>query len=193
MNKSNREKLNLFFSSFLVIGFIVCTYFFMTLTDRLNTGAANLIKVCVFVLFGLVVFYATRVGEGIPVKRFSPIVLLVLVVPSLFIIIASLAPAFPLHDALAAVDEVMMFACIALGYGVPYTFFSGFEMIEAKEDELEPVQGGIAEELALLDEETAVEAAEDEASIEEVSDEEVATEEDVEELEALDGAEEDAQ
>ncbi len=178
MNKSSREKLNLFFSSFLVIGFIVCTYFFMTLTDRVSTGASNLIRVCVFVLFGLVVFYATRVGEGVPVKRFSPIVLLVMVVPSLFIIIASLAPAFPLYGALSTVDEVMMCACIALGYGVPYTFFSGFEMIEVAEETDEPLQGGIEEELASLLEQT---------------DEQVATQDDIEELEAVDGVDEDAQ
>ena len=59
MKKSSREKLNLFFSSFLVIGYIVCTYFFMSLTTRVTQGVANLIQVFVFTLFGLIVFYAT--------------------------------------------------------------------------------------------------------------------------------------
>ena len=172
MKKSSRDKLNLFFSSFLVIGFIICSYFFMSLTSRVGQAAANLISVAVYVLFGLIIFYATRVGEGEAIKRFSPIVLCILDVPALFIIIASLAPAFPLHDALATQPVVLTFACIALGYGIPYTFLSGFELKEEiSEDALSEalVQGGIAEELAQADE--------------------VATEEDVEDLEALDGVE----
>lgn len=173
MKKSSREKLNLFFSSFLVIGYIICSYFFMTLTSKVSSGMANLISVVVFVLFGLIVFYATRVGEGVPVKRFSPIILCILDIPALFIIIASLAPAFPLHDALATEPRyVMMLACIALGYGIPYTFLSGFELKEDIDEEAIEnalVEGGIAEELAEADE--------------------VASETDVEELEAIDGAE----
>lgn len=185
MKKSSRDKLNLFFSAFLVIGYIICSYFFMALTSSVSTGMANLIQVVVFVLFGLLIFYATRVGDGIPVKRFSPIVLCILDVPALFIIIASLAPAFPLHAALASQPVVMMFACIALGYGIPYTFLSGFEMVEGTADIDTPVEGGIAEELASLEQEETVEEA-----VEEVADDEVATEEDVNELEALDGADE---
>lgn len=176
MNKSSREKLNLFFSSFLVIGYIICSYFFMSLTSRVNQGLANLIQVVVFVLFGLIIFYATRVGEGAAVKRFSPIVLCILDIPALFVIIATLAPAFPLHDALATQPIVMTFACIALGYGIPYTFLSGFELKEEiDEDAIKEamVEGGIAEELA---------------QSEEIADE-VASESDVEELEAIDGAE----
>ena len=119
MKKESREKLNLFFSSFLVIGYIVCTYFFMSLTSRVSSAMANLIQVFVFTLFGLIIFYATRVGEGVPVKRFSAIVLCVLDIPALFAIIATLAPAFPLHDALASQPIVMTFACVALGYGIP--------------------------------------------------------------------------
>ncbi len=174
MNKSGREKLNLFFSSFLIIGYIVCAYFFMALTSRVDSSVASLIQVAVFTLFGLLVFYATRVGEGIPVKRFSPIVLCVLDIPALFIIIASLAPAFPLHIALASQPVVMMFACIALGYGIPYTFLSGFEIQDdIDEDTIAEVlvEGGIAQELKELESE-------------------VATDEDVAELEAIDGTNE---
>lgn len=179
MKKSSRDKLNLFFSAFLVIGYIICSYFFMALTSSVSTAMANLIQVVVFVLFGLLIFYATRVGDGIPVKRFSPIVLCVLDVPALFIIIATLAPAFPLHAALASQPVVMMFACIALGYGIPYTFLSGFEMAEETAECDTVVEGGIAQELQEL-------AQQEEA--EELADEEVATEEDVKELETLDGA-----
>ena len=180
MKKESREKLNLFFSSFLVIGYIVCTYFFMSLTSRVSSAMANLIQVFVFTLFGLIIFYATRVGEGIPVKRFSAIVLCVLDIPALFAIIATLAPAFPLHDALASQPIVMTFACVALGYGIPYTFLSGFEVQEEIEDAAETamVEGGLAEELAAL---------ESEESVEEIADE-VASDEDVAELEAIDGA-----
>ena len=181
MKKSSREKLNLFFSSFLVIGYIVCTYFFMSLTTRVTQGVANLIQVFVFTLFGLIVFYATRVGEGVPVKRFSAIVLCVLDIPALFAIIATLAPAFPLHDALAAQPIVMTFACVALGYGIPYTFLSGFELKEEIDEDAvnaAMVEGGLAQELAELNED---------ASEEELADE-VATADDVKELEAVDGA-----
>lgn len=181
MKKSSRDKLNLFFSSFLVIGYIICSYFFMSLTSRTSVAAANLIEVAVFVLFGLLVFYATRVGEGVPVKRFSPIVLCVLDIPALFIIIATLAPSFPLNAALSSQPVVMMFACIALGYGIPYTFLSGFEMVEAEKESDELVEGGIAEELKQLEEDLQTE---------EIADEQVATEQDVAELEALDGADE---
>lgn len=174
MKKSSREKLNLFFSAFLVIGFIVCSYFFMTLSSRMPSSA-DLITLGVCVVFGLVLFYATRVGEGIPVKRFSPIILLVLDLPALFIIIATLAPNFPLHDVLVEVKEVMMFACIALGYGVPYTFLSGFEIAQEVDEVEAVVEGGLAQELLELDE------------TEDATDDQVATEEDVEELKALDG------
>lgn len=185
MNKKSRERLNLLFSSFLVIGYIVCTYFFMSLTTRVSESVANLIQVVVFILFGLIVFYATRVGEGIPVKRFSPIVLCILDVPALFIIIASLAPAFPLHQALSTQPIVMTFACVALGYGIPYTFLSGFELKEEIDEEAVEnamLEGGLAEELAQAEEETT-ETVEDEEIVDEVADEVS-----VKELEALDGA-----
>lgn len=180
MKKESREKLNLFFSSFLVIGYIVCTYFFMSLTSRVSSAMANLIQVFVFTLFGLIIFYATRVGEGIPVKRFSAIVLCVLDIPALFAIIATLAPAFPLHDVLASQPIVMTFACVALGYGIPYTFLSGFEVQEEVDEAAQTVmvEGGLAEELA------ALENAEE---VQEIADE-VASDEDVAELEAIDGA-----
>lgn len=180
MKKESREKLNLFFSSFLVIGYIVCTYFFMSLTSRVSSAMANLIQVFVFTLFGLIIFYATRVGEGVPVKRFSAIVLCVLDIPALFAIIATLAPAFPLHDALASQPVVMTFACVALGYGIPYTFLSGFEIQEEIDEDAQTamVEGGLAEELAAL---------ENVEEVQEIADE-VASEEDVAELEAIDGA-----
>lgn len=175
MNKSGREKLNLFFSAFLVVGYIVCAYFFTTLTNRVTDAVGALINVAVFVLFGLILFYATRVGEGIPVKRFSPIILFVLDLPALIVLLAALLPAFPLHAVIAQTPAVWMLASIALGYGVPYTFLSGFEMVEEVEEADEVVEGGLAEELS------------ETAETEELD--EVADEQDVAELEAIDGVE----
>lgn len=187
MKKSSREKLNLFFSAFLVIGYIICSYFFMTLTSRVSDTVGTLINVAVFVLFGLIVFYATRVSEGVPVKRFSPIVLLVLDLPALLIIVAALAPAFPLHAVLVNTPAVWTLAAIALGYGIPYTFLSGFEMNEEETDVAdEVVEGGIAQDLA----ETVEEIEPEEAEVEEAEAEEVADAEDVAQLEAIDGVEE---
>lgn len=174
MNKSSREKLNLFFSAFLVVGYIVCAYFFSTLTSRVSDSVGALISVAVFVLFGLILFYATRVGEGIPVKRFSLIILLVLDLPAFIILLAALLPAFPLHAAVAETEAVWMLAAIALGYGIPYTFLSGFEMVEEEEEIDEVVEGGLAQELFESDEEEL---------------DEVADTQDVAELEAIDGVE----
>lgn len=184
MNKSGREKLNLFFSAFLVAGYVVCAYFFTTLASsgRMTAQVSMLINVAVFVLFGLILFYATRVGEGVPVKRFSLIILCVLDIPALFVILAALLPAFPLNTIITGAPAVWMLAAVALGYGIPYTFLSGFEMVEEAEELEEVVEGGIAEELA---------ETEEKAETEEVSDD-VADEKDVEELEALDGAEKSA-
>ena len=174
MKKSFRENLNLFFSAFLVIVYIICSYFFLNLASRTPDTASNVIQVLVFLVFGLLVFYATRVGEGKVVKRFSPIILCVLDIPALYIIIASIAPALPLYTQLSSQPVVMILACIALGYGIPYTFVSGFELIEEKEEEDAVVEGGIVEELA---------------EAEDLSDDEVASKEDVEELKTLDYAE----
>lgn len=187
MKKSSREKLNLLFSSFLVIGYIICTYFFMTLTSTLTDSTASIIKVAVFVLFGLIVFYATRVGEGIPVKRFSPIVLCVLDIPALYIIAATFAQSLPLHTALASQEVVMIFACVALGYGIPYTFLSGFELAEETEEDDDDngvLEGGIAEELLAVAEDDECDD-EDYEEIEVEVEVEVDDDEDDEEIEQV--------
>ena len=76
MNKNNRNKLNIIFSSFLVIGYIVCTYFFSSLASQVSGVVGTLIYALITVVFGLLLFYATRVGEGKQVRRFSLAVLL---------------------------------------------------------------------------------------------------------------------
>ena len=156
------------------------------------------------VVFGLLLFYATRVGEGKQVKRFSLAVLLLIDLPALYIILAALVPALPLHNMIAPQNAAMammgatssssgpsiilMLACVALGYGIPYTFFSGYEMKEEGEEEAEekaeeaPVlEGGLAEELA--ETEKDAEAKADEAVEETAENAETAAEETTDKVE----------
>lgn len=147
MNKKNT--INLILSAFLVIAFIVCTYFFSTLNQ--TTTVQNVINALVTTVFGLILFYATRVGDGKPVKRFSLATLIIMVLPSLYIILTSLAPSLPLGDTLGSSNIVVYLAGVALGYGIPYTFLSGFEE-EKEEEEDQLVEGGIMEEIDATDE-----------------------------------------
>ena len=142
------------------------TYFFSSLASQVSGTLGSVIQILMLVVFGLLLFYATRVGEGKQVRRFSLAVLLLMVVPSLYIILAALIPGLPFHDAIAPASAlamlggvsgpsiILMMACVALGYGIPYTFFSGYEMKEDEEEneaEAEtaaPVEGGLVEELA---------------------------------------------
>ena len=131
MKKKNT--INLILSAFLVIAFIVCTYFFSTLNQ--TTTVQNVINALVTVVFGLILFYATRVGDGKPVKRFSVATLIIMVLPSLYILLTSLAPSLPLGDTLGNSSIVVCLAGVALGYGIPYTFLSGFEVEREEEEE----------------------------------------------------------
>ena len=181
MKNSTRNKVNLIFSSFLVIGYIVCTYFFSTLANQAGGVVGSLIQALILILFGLLLFYATRVGEGKQVKRFSLAVLLLVDIPCLYIIAASMLTFLPLHDQLTSVTIVMntgnsinslpiilMLACVGLGYGIPYTFLSGYEMkTEEPTEEYQPLEGGLAEELA----ETAAEEAKEADKAEDAAEE----------------------
>lgn len=152
-----RETVNLFFSAFLIIAFIVCAHFFTQFTSTLDATVGSIVSIALYVVFGLLLFYATRVGDGKAVKRFSIVTLIVLVIPSLYIIIAAIAPGLPLHDIFAAknggLNVIVTLACVALGYGVPYTFLSGFE-VEGSDivEENEVLEGGV--EADILDNET---------------------------------------
>lgn len=152
-----RETVNLFFSAFLIIAFIVCAHFFTQFTSTLDATVGSIVSIALYVVFGLLLFYATRVGDGKAVKRFSLVTLIVLVIPSLYIIIAAIAPGLPLHDIFSAknggLNVIVTLACVALGYGVPYTFLSGFE-VEGSDivEENEVLEGGI--EADILDNET---------------------------------------
>ena len=76
----------------------------------------------------MILFYATRVGDGKQVKRFSLSTLLIMVLPSLYIIIAGITSNLPFSEQLNAHPQMINFAAVALGYGIPYTFLSGFEL-----------------------------------------------------------------
>jgi hypothetical protein len=166
-----RETVNLFFSAFLIIAFIVCAHFFTQFTSTLDATVGSIVSIALYVVFGLLLFYATRVGDGKAIKRFSLVTLIVLVIPSLYIIIAAIAPGLPLHDIFAAnnggLNVIVTLACVALGYGVPYTFLSGFE-VEGSDvaNENEVLEGGI--EADILDNE-AVETDNEETETDEVS------------------------
>ena len=192
---SKSNKINIIFSSFLVIGYIICTYFFSSIASQVTGTWGSVIQILIMVIFGLLLFYATRVGEGKQVKRFSLAVLLLIDIPDLYIILAALVPALPLHNLIVPQNAtlammgvgssgpsiILMLACVALGYGIPYTFFAGYEMKEEGEEEAEekaeeaPVlEGGLAEELA--ETEKDAEAKADEAVEEAADNAEEATE-----------------
>ena len=167
-----RETINLFFSAFLILAFIVCAHFFTQFTANLDATFATVVNMLIYVVFGLLVFYATRVGDGKPVKRFSVVTLLVLVLPSLYILVASVAKFMPLNNIFAgaagSVSVITALAAVALGYGIPYTFVSGFEMApEDAEETTEVLEGGVEADVLDAAEEKAEEAAEEAA--EEVS------------------------
>lgn len=175
---NKRNKINIIFSSFLVIGYIVCTYFFSTLASQVGGTLGAVIQALILAVFGLLLFYATRVGEGRQVRRFSLAVLLLVVVPSLYIILAGLIDGLPLHNLVAPATTLMgdlaapriifSLACVALGYGIPYTFFSGYEIKEEElaeqiEETEKLLEGGIAEELAQTEDEEKSEVIEETA------------------------------
>ncbi len=134
MNKRTGEALNMFFSAFLILAYGVCCYFVTQLaesitSDKLYSG----VLLVLVVLFGTLVFFATRVGNGKQVARFSPSVLILVVLPSLYVISSYFAVGLPLHEQLYDNSVVMYIACMAFGYGLPYTFLSGFEMVAAED------------------------------------------------------------
>ena len=201
MKNTKRNKINQIFSAVLVIGFIICSYFFSTLATKATGLWGVLIQLLVLLLFGLLLFYATRVGEGKAVKRFSLAVLLLIDLPALYIILATFIEGMPFHDQLASTTIVVYLATVGLGYAIPYTFLSGFEMIEEKDEEEVKeeetvLEGGLAEELLETEkEEEEAETAEakkdaaEEAPAEEKAEEETPAEETAEEPEEAEAEE----
>ena len=172
MKKSKRDKINLLFSSFLVIGYIICSYFFSTLAAQVGGVWGGVLQALILIVFGLLLFYATRVGEGEQIKRFSPAVLILVVIPALYIVLAAVFTAIPfpafikLHNESGTPGLIFALAGVALGYGIPYTFLSGYELREEgdAEEQIKKVEkvleGGLAEELADTQAQEDSEAAE---------------------------------
>ena len=133
-----RDTSNLIFSAFLVMAFIICSYFFSILIQdsaTFNDTVKLLLMSCVYIVFGLVLFYATRVGDGKQVKRFSLSTLLIMVLPSLYIIIAGITANLPFSEQLSVHPQMINFASVAFGYGIPYTFLSGYELDTSEKEE----------------------------------------------------------
>ena len=171
-----RETINLFFSAFLMLAFIVCAQFFSQFAASLSANGklstvGQLVTVLVYVVFGLLLFYATRVGDGKVVKRFSPLTLIILVIPSLFIIIASVANIPVISGFVSSntgtVSVIVALAGVALGYGIPYTFISGFELKtddeeneadgDENEEDKEVLEGGVEADILEAQEEEKAE------------------------------------
>ena len=147
MKNNKKETINLFLSAFLIIAYIVCSYFFINFANSSSMERFKpLIYALVCAVFGLLVFYSTRVGEGKSKMRFSIATLVVLDIPALFIVLAGVINNFPLHDKISTNIAMAYIAAAALGYGIPYTFISGFESAsdDSEEDESDSVlEGGI--------------------------------------------------
>lgn len=136
---TKKEKVNLFLSAFLILGFGVCAYFLSTIAGNslTNNLIGKSVHTIIFIAFGLILFYATRVGEGKQVKRFSIASLVLICLPALYVIMAYLFNFMPLHNQIGADHNTMavVIAAIALGYGIPYTFVSGYEQKEEDQNQ----------------------------------------------------------
>ena len=129
--KTKNDVWNLIFSAFLVTAFMICSTFFIGMINdsfAQDTVKKTLLTALIFVLFGLILFYATRVGDGKQVIRFSAATLLLMVLPALYVILASVIASMPFHTQLSEHFEVVNIAAVVLGYGLPYTFVSGYEL-----------------------------------------------------------------
>ncbi len=164
--KDKRETINLVFSAFLITAFIICSYFFSSFANSFKSPVTEIVNVAVFVVFGLLVFYATRVGEGKARVRFSLLTLIIMVLPALYIIVATIAEGLPYHKELAEAPIMMTLASVSLGYGIPYTFVSGFELVtEEIITEMPAVEGGVAEDVEEANEENVETSEADEEEI----------------------------
>ncbi|HIU49749.1 MAG TPA: hypothetical protein IAD22_01880 [Candidatus Limousia pullorum] len=170
MKKNNkRDTINLFFSAFLVTAYVICSFFFSQLASTMNPNMSGIINVLIYSVFGVILFYATRVGEGKQVLRFSPMTLVFLVLPTFYIILAYLIPAMPFGSAIAENALIMTVAAVAFGYGLPYTFVSGYEIAPEEEEQQEEENA-----VALLEDKTASEDSTEETKETQVNEEEVA-------------------
>ena len=164
-----KEIGNLLFSAFLITAYLICAYFLVGLIDNSFTeqpAIQALLTAGVFCLFGLLLFYATRVGDGKQVWRFSPVTLIVMVLPALYIILADVITGLPLHSQIVSRTELVYLAGAVLGYGIPYTFLSGYEL--RPDDENTAGSADSNEETAAVDE-TSADSTEEPAAVDETS------------------------
>jgi hypothetical protein len=166
MKQSLNTKINLFFSAFLITAFVICSYFFADFSATFADSIKVIINCVVFAIFGVLLFYATRIGDGAAVKRFSLVTLLALDLPALVIIIIAAAPGLPLHAEISANGIIPFLAAVALGYGLPYTFFSGFEILVDAPEDTTPLEGGVLSDIL-----SEAETEESEEASEEVTEE----------------------
>ncbi len=141
MKQKKKDVWNLIFSAFLVTAFLICSSFFIgMINDSFSQDIVKrtLMVALVFVLFGALLFYATRVGDGRQIVRFSLATLLLMVAPALYVIVASVTAGLPFHDVISSRTELVNIAAVVLGYGLPYTFLSGFELERTVDREDEP-------------------------------------------------------
>ena len=136
MQENNKgAKINQILSAFLVIAYVVCMYYFSGLVANISLAPLQLLaNIAMYVVFGLLLFYATRVGEGKQIRRFSLSVLLLMVLPGLYMVLAAFAPGLPLRSQIISSDVLTCLGYVMLGYGIPYTFFSGYELAPKEED-----------------------------------------------------------
>ena len=134
MSKRTKEAWIMFFSVFLIIGYVTCCYFILQLASTItNQTLYDGVTIVLVAVFGLLLFYATRVGDGKQILRFSPSVLILMILPSLYVISAFFAVGLPLHNEIQDNNIILHIAAVALGYGIPYSFTSGFELVAAED------------------------------------------------------------
>ena len=150
---SKQEKVNLLFSAVLIIAFVLCSYFFSTVAITLASPWDNIVTKLIYVVFGLFLFYATRVGDGKLVFRFSLPSLIFVILPTLYIMVAQSVTVLPFNAQIASSSVITVLSAVAFGYGLPYTFVSGFELdnsdsnIEELSDEETEIEGQIEEQI----------------------------------------------
>ncbi len=120
---------------------MICAGFFLgMINDSFSQDAVKrtLMVSLIFALFGGLLFYATRVGDGKQVFRFSAVTLIIMVLPALYVILASAVTGLPLHEQIASRTELSCIAAVIFGYGLPYTFLSGYEL--EREEKKKPAE-----------------------------------------------------
>ena len=158
MKKNNKkDTINLFFSAFLVTAYVICSFFFSQIAATMSPVLSSIVNVLIYSVFGVILFYATRVGEGKQVMRFSPMTLVFLVIPAFYIMLAYLIPAMPFGVQIVENSLIVAVASVAFGYGLPYTFLSGYELAQEEAD----TEANEEQTEALTEEETKEESSEE--------------------------------